>query len=231
MKNLFFVLLGCLLTACFRAPHLSIQPTHSPVRPAAEAAVPLPPDPDGYASADRVAAAGTATPEVMEPYRAPAARPAYAPQAGDAPAVKAKPATRPVQLRRALRKAVRTALLHKRPAAATQDNPAPEESGLPTVALIAGIIGIVGLVGSFAGSVISLGAGAGVLFLLGFLGGLTATIAGGIAKGRIRRGQDAESGREKATAGLILGIVSLGIILLLLALLIVLIIAWGGGFG
>jgi hypothetical protein len=135
-----------------------------------------------------------------------------------------------VQLRRELRKAVRAALLHKLPAG-TQQDPVLRESGLPTVALIAGILGIIGLVGSFAGGVIGLGAGAGVLFLLGFLGGLTALIAGGIAKGRIRRGLDAKSGRGKATAGLILGIVNLAVMLLLVALFIVLIIAWGGGFG
>jgi hypothetical protein len=126
---------------------------------------------------------------------------------------------------------VRTALRHKRPAAGTPEDPVARESGLPTLALVAGIVGIIGLVGGFAGGAIGLGAGAGVLFLLGFLGGLTALIAGGIAKGRIRRGQEAESGRGKATAGLILGIVNLSIILLLVALFIVLIVAWMGGFG
>ncbi len=229
MKTLFFALLACLLTACFRAPHLATLTTHMPVTPASTA---LSQAPDGYASAAEAAAAGTAPPEAGEVYGQPVARPVYAPARGVPRApVKARQATRPVPPGRELRKAIRAALLHKRPAAGKQQDPVPGESGLPTVALIAGIVGIIGLVVSFAGGVIGLGAGAGALFLLGFLGGLTALITGGIAKGRIRRGLDAESGRGKATAGLILGIVNLAIILLLVALFIVLIIAWGGGFG
>lgn len=230
MKTLFFALLAGLLTACFRAPNHSILPVHHSVTPAPTAAS-LPPDPDGYAATDRVAAAGTATPGGGETYRGAAARPAYAPEDGaHSPAVKAKPAARPVLLRRELRKAVRVALLHRRPAVGKQDDPAPAQSALPTVALVAGVLGLIAFVGSFAGGIIGQGAGTAVLFLLAFLGGLTAVIAGGIAKGRIRRGLDAASGRGKATVGLVLGIVNLSAILLLLAAVIILIAAWSDGF-
>ncbi|HEX8530690.1 MAG TPA: hypothetical protein VF646_11735 [Cytophagales bacterium] len=218
MKTLFFVLLTCLLAACFRAPHLV---PHSPAVPGSEAAVPQPPVPDGYASADAVAAAGTATPQAAEMHAPPAARPAYAP-ASDAPngPVKAQPPTRPVHLRRELRKAVQAALLHKRPAAPTQDNPAAGKSSLPAIALAAGLIGILSLLGSFvAGAAVSGGLG-GLLFALAFISGLLGIILGGIAKGRIRRGEDAASGRGKANAGFILGIVDLSIIFLLFVLVL-----------
>jgi hypothetical protein len=228
MKNLYFALLACLLTACFRTPHLSSLPPHSP---AAEAAVSLPPVPDGYASSDQVAAAGTAAPQAGEAYAQSSDRPAYLPADGEpSPAAKARPATRLAPLRRELRKAVRTALLHKRPAAGNQDDPVPAQSALPTVALVAGVLGLIALIGSFAGGAIGAGAGTAVLFLFAFLAGLTAVIAGGIAKGRIRRGLDAASGRRNATAGLVMGIVNLSLILLLLAAFIILIVAWSGGF-
>lgn len=225
MKNLFFALLACLLTACFRAPHPSI---HSPVVPGSEVAAPLPPDREVYASASEAAAAGTFVPDAGEA-AALVAEPAYAPAGSEPTApVKAKPAARPAPFRRELRKAMRAVLLHKQPVAGTQDNPAPGKSALPAVALIAGIVGVIGLVGSFAGGAIGLGAGTAVLFLLGFLGGLTAVITGGIAKGRIRRGKDAEGGRGKATAGLILGIVNLSLIFLLFILALVIVIALSG---
>lgn len=230
MKNLFFALLACLLTACFRAPHFSNLPSHRPVTSATGVAAPLPPDREMYASAAEAAAAGTFTPETGETAAAPAAKPAYAPASGAPPAsLKAKPAARPVHLRRELRKAVRAVMRHKQPVAGTQDNPAPAESALPTVALIAGIVGIIGLVGTFAASLLGLGAIGGGLFLLGFLGGLLAIILGGIAKGRIRRGQDAESGRGKATAGLIMGIVNLSVVFLLVILALLIAIALSGG--
>lgn len=228
MKNVFFALLACLLTACFRAPHVSTLSVHHSATPA-QTAVLLPPDLDGYTSADPVAAAGTATPEVGESYRAPAARPAYAPEGGEhAPAVKANPPTRPVQLRRALRKAVRAALLYKRPAAGMQEDPVPRKSALPAIALAAGLIGVLSLLGSIMAAVTSLGLIGGVLFALAFVGGLLGVILGGIARGRIRRGKDVESGRGKATAGLVLGLVDLALIFLLFILVLLIAIAVSG---
>ncbi len=221
MKNLFFALLACLMMSCFRAPHLSTLPAHSPAVPGSEAAVRPAPAPDGYASSDAVAAAGTATPQAGETYVPPPVRPAYAPASGEPNGpVQAKPGTRPVHLRRELRKAVRTALLHKRPPAATQDNPEAGKSSLPTIALVAGLVGILSLLGSFvAGAAVS-GALGGLLFALAFISGLLGIILGGIAKGRIRRGKDAASGRGKANAGFILGIVNLSIIFLLFVLIL-----------
>lgn len=233
MKNLFFALLACLLTACFRAPHLSTLPIHSPIVPGSEVAAPLPPDPEVYASASQVAAAGTFTPEAGEVDAIPAATPVHAPAPADAGRVattEARLARRPANLRRELRKAMWAVLLHKRPAAGAQDNPAPREGDLPAISLIAGIVGVVSPVVGFAGAVIGLGPGVAVLFPLGFLGGLTAVITGGIAKGRIRRGEDAESGRGKATAGLILGIVNLSVLFLLIILILLIAIAFPGGF-
>ncbi len=227
MKNLYFALLACLLTACFRAPQLSSFPTHSPVVPGSEAAVSKPPVPDGYASADAVAAAGTATPQAGETHAQPVDRPAYAPASGEPNVpVKAKLTTRSTHLRRELRKAVGAVLLHKRPAAATQDNPAAGKSSLPAIALAAGLVGILSLLGSFVASVAVSGPLGGLLFALAFISGLLGIILGGIAKGRIRRGKDAASGRGKANSGFILGIVDLSIIFLLLFLAIVIAIAW-----
>ena len=227
MKNLFFALLACLLMACFRAPQLTTLPAHSPAVPGSEVTAPLPLDRNVFVSAGE-AAAGTAPRLAGAVDPPPAGHPGYAPAGGEpTPPVKAS-ASRPVPLRRELRKPLRTVLLHKRPVGGRQDNPPPGESSLPTFSLVAGIIGMVGLIGSFVGSFLGLGVWAGVLFLLGVLGGLAAVITGGIAKGRIRRGLDAESGRGKATAGLILGIVNLGVLILLSALAIVLIIAWSG---
>jgi hypothetical protein len=219
MKNLFFALLACLLTACFRAPHLSTLPIHSPATPAPGAAAPLPPDREVYASAAQVAAAGTAPVEAGEPYRAPASPATYAPtghESTPATAAKAVPATAP--LRRELRKAVRAALLKRTPVAVTQDNPAPGRSALPAIALASGLIGILSLLGSFVAGAASAGPLGGLLFLLAFVGGLLGIILGGIAKGRIRRGKDAERGRGMANAGFILGIVDLSIIVLLFVL-------------
>ncbi len=227
MKNLYFALLACLLTACFRAPHLTSLPPHTPAAAAIEVPAPLPPGREAYASASESAAAGTFTTEAGEAHTQPTTRPAYALASSEpSPAAIARSATRPVHLRRELRKAVRAVLLHERPAASTQDNPASQQSSLPAVALITGLVGILALLGSAVGAFAALGPVSGLLFALAFLSGLTAIILGGIAKGRIRRGKDAESGRGKATAGLILGIVDLSIILLLFALAIVIAIAW-----
>ncbi len=226
MKNLFFALLACLLTACFRAPQLTPLPPHHSTPLPTQAAAPLPSGPEVYASASDAAAAGTAPSGAGEVVATPALTPTYAlANAERVDASKARNTPRPTNLRLELRKAVRATLLPKRPAAGTQDNPAPRESALPTIALVAGIVGIVGLVGSFAAGVIGAGPIGAGLFVLGFLGGLLAVILGGIAKGRIRRGLEAGSGRGKATAGLILGIVDLSIIFLLFILGLLIVIA------
>ncbi len=151
----------------------------------------------------------------------PADRPVYTPVSGEPSVpVKAKPITRPVQLRRELAKTVRAALLHKRPAAATQDNPAAGKSSLPAIALAAGLIGVLSLVGSFVAGAATSGPLGGLLLALAFISGLLGIILGGIAKGRIRRGKDAASGRGKANAGFILGIVDLSIFFLLFVLVL-----------
>ncbi|MBD0256839.1 MAG: DUF4190 domain-containing protein [Cytophagales bacterium] len=226
MKYFFFAFLACLLTACFRAPHLSTLPIHSPAVSGSEVAAPLPPDREVYASASEVAAAGTFTPEAGETHVQPVGR-SVTPANGepDVP-VKANATTRPMYVRRDLRKAVRAALLHKRPAAATQDNPTAGKSSLPAIALAAGLIGILALLGSFVAGAAFSGPLGGLLFALAFISGLLGVILGGIAKGRIRRGKDATSGRGKANAGFILGIVDLSIIVVLFALVLVIAIAW-----
>lgn len=223
MKNLFFALLACLLTACFRAPHFTSLSMHSPAAPGSEVAPPLPPDREVYAASDPVAGAGTAPRKAGEAFIAPPARPAYVTEGnGPGTAANAGPTPQSVNRRRELRKAIRTALRARHPAAATLDNPAPVESGLPTAAFIAGLVGAIALLLSPVALVNPIGL---PLVLLAFLGGLLGIILGGIAKGRIRRGQDAESGRSKASAGLILGIVNLSVMFLVIALAVLLLVA------
>jgi hypothetical protein len=111
---------------------------------------------------------------------------------------------------------------------ATQDNPAPGRSSLPAIALASGLIGILSLLGSFVAGAATAGPLGGILFALAFVGGLLGIILGSIAKGRIRRGKDAERGRGKANAGFILGIVDLSIIVLLFVLIALLVAAFSG---
>ena len=226
MKNLFFALLACLLTACFRAPHLSTLPTHSPAVPAAEGVALLPPDREAYASAADVAAAGTAPAETGAADRPLIDRAVSAPTREaftQATAARATPGI--AHLKRELRKAVRAVRTGHHPVESTQDNPAASRSSLPAIALGFGLIGILALLGTFAAAVTSAGPLGGLLFALAFVGGLLGVILGGIAKGRIRRGKDAASGRGKASAGLILGIVDLSIIFVLFVLALIIAIA------
>jgi hypothetical protein len=244
MKNLFFVLLACLLTACFRTPDLSTLSTHSPILPAVEAAATLPPDPDEYVSAGRVAAAGSAFSQERESCQAavgtngetsaPAVTIAgpttHLAISGSKTAVGDPQSALPhLPARREVRKAVRKILAGGSLAARTQDDPVvPRRSGLALAALIAGIGGLALFVLGIAASASATGIGS-ALFLFSFIGGILAVVFGAVAKGKVRDGLAPRTDRGRATAGFILGLVNLSLFLLLTLLFIAIIIAWGGG--
>jgi hypothetical protein len=228
MKILFFVLLAGLLTACFRAPHLSTFPLSAPAPSPEKAAGPLAPDREAYAWSGTVAAAGSAHDQTGVPPETAAAtttQPAIrasATAAANPPSVSHRPPPR-----RLVRQAVRKILAGGRLVSRTQDDPVvPRRSGLALAALLAGIGGLLLFV---LGVIVSAGPSgiASPIFLFSFLAGIAAIVAGAVARGQVGRGQAPAADRGRATAGLILGILNVTIFALLILLIIILLLAWG----
>ncbi len=232
MKNLYFALLACLLTACFRAPQLSTSPQSAPAHPNEKTAGPFSPDREGYAWSGAVAAAGSAHGVTGMPPEAAAAT-ATPPTTRISTGADGNPQSiaRPLSTRRVVRKAVRKVLAEGRLAArAQQDDPvAPRRSGLALASLLAGIGGlllfVLGVAASGSVSGISV-----LFFLLSFLTGILAVVFGAVARGKIRDGLAPKTDRGRATAGFILGIVNMSIFVLLTLLFVAIIVAWSGSF-
>lgn len=135
--------------------------------------------------------------------------------------------------RREIRKAVRKVLLSGRLTATTQDDPVvPKRNGMALASLIAGSSGmgllLLALFTTIAGAASAIGAQiTGLIFLLAFIAGVLAVVFGAVAKGQIRNGKGTLIDRGRATAGLILGLVNLGVFVLFFFLVIFLLIAWG----
>ena len=227
MKYFFLALLACLLTACFRAPHLSTFPQSAPAPPHQKATGPFSPDREAYAWSGTVAAAGSAQRETgMPPGTATATttHPVISVATtvdGNSQSISQPPT------RRVIRKAVRKIFAEGHLAARTQDDPVvPRRSGLALVSLIAGIGGLLLFILGIAASASATGI-TSLLFLLSFLAGILAVVFGAVAKGQIRKGLAPAADRGRATTGLILGIVNLSIFVLIILLFVAIIVAWG----
>ena len=230
MKNVFFALVACLLTACFRMPHPSAFSISTPAAPASATAEPSSPDREAYASSDTVAAAGSFTREtpVAEGPTPPAT--VTSQPAGNPPAVGAThQSPKRALVRREVKGMLRTALAGKHPVAGRQDNPPAARNGMALASLILGVGGLVALILGVAASAGTSGAVAGVLTLLALISGILAAVFGGVAKAQIRDGKGTSADRSRATAGMILGIVNMSIFALVILLALALILAWGGG--
>jgi hypothetical protein len=229
MKNVFFALLACLLTACFRVPHPSTFSIHPPAVPAPVTTEPSSPDRQAYASSDTVAAAaGSFTreapvAELPTPPATVASRPASNPAAASGRSPKR------ALVRREVNQMLRTVLSGKHPVAARQDDPPPARNGMALASLILGVGGLVALLLSVVASAGTSGALAGVLSLLALISGILAAVFGGVAKAQIREGKGTQADRSRATAGMILGIVNMSIFALVILLALALILAWGAG--
>lgn len=224
MRNLFYLLLTVLLTACFRGPTLTCLPmASSPDAPgvALHGHTPSGPATELYASAEGAAAAGTVA---VVPETSPETNSGFLPLAQVAPAG-ARPAIQPQQqlknLRREIKETLRDVRVRK-PAAGTEDDPVvPKRSGLALASLVLGIAGLAALV-------IGAAASAGGIGLFALIAGILALVFGAVAKGQIRNGQGNKADRGRATAGFILGLVNLGIFVLIFLLVIALVAAWRG---
>jgi|GEM_PF-4378647 len=227
MKHLFFALVACLLTACFRPPQPIPLPGGTPAHPAAVTATTPSPAPEAYASSDTVAAAAGSVPrgERVDVPQSPPARVA-AHQAAHAPAP--SPPQRTFG-RREVKKMLRNALSGGYPETGKQDTPPAKRNSMALASLITGIGGLAAFVLGIVASAGTSGGVAGILFLLALIGGILATVFGGVAKGQIRNGQGTADDRGRATAGLILGIVNMSVFALLILLAIAFILAWGRG--
>jgi hypothetical protein len=222
MKNLCFVLLAFLFTACLRAPHRTTLPNHLAV-PRAVEPTEQPHAAEAYASFDEVAAAaGSASAQTGAPSGSAVSTP-YPATVGSA-----KGTGQGTPTRREIRKAVQKVLLSGRLPAKAQDDPVvPKQNGLARASLIAGVGGIVLFVLAVGATAAAMQI-SGVLFLLSLIAGILAVVFGAVAKGQIRDGKGSPSDRGMATTGLIMGLVTLGIFVLLLLLAILFILAWSG---
>ena len=232
MKNVFFALLACLLTACFRMPHPSAFSIPTPAAPAT--AGPSSPDREAYASSDTVAAAAgsftreTPVAEGPTPPATVASQPAGNPaQAAADPSPQRTYGRR--DAKREVKQMLRTVLAGKHPVAVRQDDPPSGRNGMALASLILGVGGLVALILGVAASAGTSGVAAGVLTLLALISGILAAVFGGVAKAQIRDGKGTPADRGRATAGMILGIVNMSIFALVILLAVALVLAWGAG--
>lgn len=224
MKNVFFALLACLLSACSRALQPSPFPGSIPADPVSITAGTRSLSREAYASSDAVAAAAGSVPheervEMQQPH--PAGIASHQPDGHASAGTLVSP--QHLSTKQEAKELLRNALLGSNPRADRQDIPPAKRNGLALAALLTGIVGLISLVLGWVASAASRGRLASVLILGGYLSGLVAAVAGRVARKRIRDGKGTAADRNIATAGMVLGLVNvIGFALVLSVLFVVL---------